>query len=126
TPLLIGGTASDNVAVASISWSNPAVPASGTATGTTSWSAGIPLVSGPNTITVTATDTAGNTSTAVLTATLDTTPPTISTVGPTNQPTFSTASPSITVSGTASDSIGLASVTWTNAATGAVGTTVGT
>ena len=126
SPLSIGGTASDNVALASISWSNPAVPASGTASGTDVWSAAVPLVAGLNTITVTATDTAGNTSTAVLNATLSTTLPTVSTTGPTNQPTYSTASPSVTVSGTAADPVGLTSVTWTNAATGASGTTVGT
>ena len=111
SPLSIGGTASDNVALASISWSNPAVPASGTATGTSVWSAAVPLVAGANPITVTATDTAGNTSTAVLNVTLSTAAPTISTTGPTNQPTYSTASPSVTVSGTATDPVGLTSVT---------------
>ena len=46
TPLSLGGTASDNVAVTQVSWSNDR-GGSGTATGTTSWSvSGIVLLSG--------------------------------------------------------------------------------
>ncbi len=57
--ITFSGTASDNVAVASVNWSNN-FGMSGTATGTTSWSANIPLLIGNNTITVRATDTSGN------------------------------------------------------------------
>lgn len=128
SPLAIGGTASDNVGVASVTWSNPlGVPSSGTATGTTTWTALVPIAAGgPNTITVTVTDTAGNIGTTTLTVTLDNTAPTIATTGPTNQPTYSTATSSVTVSGTASDAGGLSTITWTNGATGATGTATGT
>ncbi len=62
TPLNLGGTASDNVAVTQVTWTNDR-GGSGTASGTTSWSAsGIVLQSG-NVLTVTARDAAGNTST---------------------------------------------------------------
>jgi hypothetical protein len=58
--LTVSGTASDNVGVASITWKTNTGGA-GTAAGTTSWTASIPLLVGSNTVTVTATDTAGNT-----------------------------------------------------------------
>jgi hypothetical protein len=57
----LGGTASDNVGVAQVTWSN-SLGGSGTASGTGSWSVGsITLQNGTNTITVTARDAAGNT-----------------------------------------------------------------
>jgi hypothetical protein len=66
--LMLGGTASDNVAVTSITWANNR-GGSGTALGTTDWT--IPdfsLQSGDdNVITVTATDAAGNSATDTLT-----------------------------------------------------------
>src|SRR6185295_12714535 len=65
----LGGSAADNVGVTQVTWSNGA-GGSGTATGTTSWSAtGIALQPGTNVLTVTARDAAGNTSTAALTVT---------------------------------------------------------
>ena len=79
TPLAIGGTASDNVGVTQVSWAN-SLGGSGTATGTTSWSASVALQSGSNVITVTARDAAGNTTTDTLTVTYaptDTTAPAI-------------------------------------------------
>ena len=57
--MAFSGTASDNVGVASVKWSTN-MGYSGAATGTTQWSASIPMVEGSNTVTVTATDTAGN------------------------------------------------------------------
>jgi hypothetical protein len=57
----ISGTASDNVGVMSVQWST-STGASGTATGTTSWSASVPLLIGNNTVTVEAYDAAGNSS----------------------------------------------------------------
>lgn len=69
----ISGTATDNVAVASITWSNDR-GGSGPAVGTTNWSVdGIVLQSGVNVITVTARDTANNTATDTLTVTYSTT-----------------------------------------------------
>ncbi len=59
----LAGTASDNVGVTQVSWSNN-LGGSGTASGTTSWSVGsIALQSGTNVITVTARDAANNTRT---------------------------------------------------------------
>ncbi len=56
----LSGTASDNVAVSSVTWSNSR-GGSGTAAGTSSWSVGsVALQTGTNTITVTARDAAGN------------------------------------------------------------------
>jgi hypothetical protein len=60
TPIALGGTASDDAGVVQITWSNALTGGSGTATGTTSWTASIPLGSGSNAITVTARDAAGN------------------------------------------------------------------
>jgi hypothetical protein len=65
------GTASDNVGVTRVSWTNSSGGA-GTATGTTSWTAsGIALQPGSNVLTVTAFDAAGNTGAATLTVTFD-------------------------------------------------------
>jgi hypothetical protein len=59
--LACSGSASDNVAVTSVAWSTSNGD-SGTATGTTSWSAVVPLLTGTNVVTVHAYDAAGNTS----------------------------------------------------------------
>src|SRR5437899_13040530 len=68
--LTLGGTASDNVGVTRVTWTNSR-GGSGTATGTTSWTAGgIVLQPGTNVLTVTAQDAVGNTETATLTVTL--------------------------------------------------------
>ena len=55
----IAGTASDNVGVTLVSWATN-FGTSGVASGTTAWSAAIPLLVGNNTVTVRATDAAGN------------------------------------------------------------------
>jgi Big-like domain-containing protein len=74
--LALQGTASDNVGVTQVTWTNSR-GGSGTATGTTSWSAsGIALQSGSNVLTVTARDAAGNTAATTLTATYDNAVPT--------------------------------------------------
>lgn len=57
--IAFSGTASDNVTVASVTWKTN-TGSSGTAAGTTKWSASIPLLVGSNTVTITATDTSGN------------------------------------------------------------------
>ncbi len=65
----LGGTASDNVGVVQVIWSNNR-GGGATASGTTSWSAnGISLSSGQNVITVTAYDLAGNHGQAIITVT---------------------------------------------------------
>ena len=69
TSVTIGGTATDNVGVTEVSWSN-SQGGSGVMFGTNSWTAlGIPLAPGTNVLTVTARDAAGNTGVAVLTVT---------------------------------------------------------
>ncbi|HLW77932.1 MAG TPA: matrixin family metalloprotease [Bryobacteraceae bacterium] len=59
--IAFSGTASDNVGVSSVTWSTN-TGGSGTASGTTRWSATIPLLIGSNTVTIRASDAAGNTS----------------------------------------------------------------
>lgn len=124
TPITVSGTASDNVAVVSVTWSNSA-GGSGTATGTTSWSASIALAEGANVITVTARDAANNTATDSVTINKsgggggagedeDVTPPTITITSPTSSTTYGTNATPITISGTASDETELATVIWVN------------
>ena len=57
--MTFSGTASDNVGVASVKWTT-STGDSGTASGTASWSATIPLLVGTNVVTVRAYDGAGN------------------------------------------------------------------
>ncbi|MCF8028909.1 MAG: hypothetical protein K9K81_11135 [Desulfobacteraceae bacterium] len=69
TPITLGGTASDNVGVTQVTWAN-SQGGSGTASGTTSWTAaGISLQPGTNTFTLTARDAANNTGTDQLSVT---------------------------------------------------------
>ena len=71
----LSGTASDDVAVTQITWRNTSTGATGTASGTTSWTAtGVSLRVGSNTLRVTAWDGAGNTQNVQITVTY--TPPT--------------------------------------------------
>jgi len=57
--LTFSGTASDNVSVTSVTWFTN-TGSSGTAAGTTAWSASIPLLTGSNQVTIRAFDAAGN------------------------------------------------------------------
>ncbi len=124
----IGGTASDDVGVTTVTWSNSR-GGSGTCSGTTSWSeSGITLYSGSNTITVTAGDAAGNTDTDTLTVTYtppDTADPTVTITSPTSSSTYATTSDAISIGGTASDDVGVTTVTWSNSR-GESGTCSGT
>jgi hypothetical protein len=61
TFVTVGGTATDNTFVTEVTWSTDR-GASGRATGTDSWIAGVPISRGPNTITIRARDEAGNVS----------------------------------------------------------------
>ena len=101
------GTASDDIGVAKVELSMDAANWV-LATGTTSWSGTVTLVEGPNTIYARATDTSGNTATASIAVTVDTVSPTISITSPADGSAF--ASPSVTVSGTSSDDVGVAKV----------------
>ena len=126
--LSIGGTAADNVAVTSVSWSNSR-GGSGTCSGTSSWSnSGIVLSSGQNVITVTARDAAGNTGTDTLTVTYtppDTTRPTVTITTPTSGATYSTSQSQLSIGGTAADNVAVTSVSWSNSRGGS-GTCSGT
>jgi hypothetical protein len=57
--IAFGGTASDNVGVASVAWSTN-MGQEGAASGTTNWSASVPLLMGSNVVTIRAYDAAGN------------------------------------------------------------------
>jgi len=86
--ITISGTASDNVGVTQVTWSNNR-GGSGSASGTTSWSASnITLQEGFNIITVTARDAADNTGTNILTIIY--VPPTTSTTSTTISSTTTT------------------------------------
>src|SRR5439155_952525 len=126
SPLTLGGTAADNDAVTQVTWANSR-GGSGTATGTTSWTAsGIPIQLGTNVLTVTASDAAGNTATASVTVSgVDAMPPTIAITSPTSSSTYSTTSSSLTLGGTAADNVGVTQVTWANSRGGS-GTATGT
>jgi hypothetical protein len=115
--ITLSGTASDNVGVTQVSWSNSR-GGSGTVSGTTTtWSAGVTLQSGSNDLTVTARDGAGNTSTDLLTVTYntaDTTAPVITIKKPTTNATITRNAATLDLSGTASDNVGVTRVTWSN------------
>jgi hypothetical protein len=128
TSLSLGGTASDNVAISSVSWVNNR-GGSGTATGTSNWSVpAVGLQTGTNVITVTARDIAGNAATDVLTVTYsvpDTTAPVVTITTPTTGSTYSTSSSTVAISGTGSDNVGVTTVTWSTDR-GSSGTASGT
>lgn len=124
----LAGTSGDNVGVVRVTWSNNR-GGSGTASGTSRWStAGIPLQSGSNVLTVTAVDAANNATTDGLTVTYsapDTTPPTVAITSPTSSATHTTTSGNIAIAGTAGDNAGVVRVTWSNSRGGS-GTASGT
>jgi hypothetical protein len=68
--LTLAGTAADAEGIQSIAFTN-SLGGNGTVTGTTNWTANVPLAAGANLITVTVTDTAGNTASDILTVTVD-------------------------------------------------------
>ena len=115
--LTLGGSASDNIGLTSITWSNNR-GGGGSLSGTSSWSvSGVLLASGTNIITVNALDSAGNVGTATLTAIYtpaDTTPPVVNIISPTTTGTTTTPSGTITVQGLASDNVAVAQVQWAN------------
>jgi hypothetical protein len=128
--VVISGSASDGVGVTTVTWANAATGESGTTAGTTTWSVNVPLEPGNNTITLTAHDAAGNAGDAVIavnyTAPTDIVNPTASVTSPTSGTTYTSTSATISLSGTASDNVGVTSVTWFNLGTGASGTATGT
>jgi len=126
--LSVGGSASDNIGVTSVTWIN-SLGGSGTASGTDNWTiSNVSLQEGDNVITVTAHDAAGNSGVDTLTVTYtspDTEDPIITTTSPTSGDTYSTEEGSVSLGGSASDNIGVTSVTWINSLGGS-GTASGT
>ena len=122
----ISGSAADNVGVTSITWLNQTTGVYGTATGTTSWVASVPLASGNNLIVFTASDDVGNTVQAQITATfvapLETNPPNVTITGPTSATTFTTTSSPLNLECDAIDDVGVVSVRWANQGTFGNGT----
>ena len=113
--IIIGGTASDELAIGTLTWANSRGGA-GTANGTNAWTTpAIPLFAGTNVITITVRDAAGHSTAATLTVTSPgTAPPTISIGVPTAASSFTTSADRILMSGTATDGVGVTSVTWAN------------
>jgi hypothetical protein len=129
SPLVVSGTAADNVGVKSVKWSNAATGASGTASGTTAWSASIALAAGQNLITVTARDAAANAGSDTITVTYnaaDTTAPSVIISSPTTANSYCTPASPLGLGGTASDNVGVTSITWMNAASNTWGLVTGT
>jgi len=121
----LGGSASDETGIASVSWSSDR-GYSGSCTGTTSWFGdGIPLKDGDNNITVTATDVAGNKGSDSITVTVpDSIAPVVTIIKPTSLGAWVTESGLIDLSGTSDDNIGVEVVSWTNSR-GGTGTCIG-
>lgn len=118
----VSGTASDDVAVSSVTWENNR-GGSGTCTGTTSWSVtGITLLHGDNVITITALDAAGNSATDTVTVDMDT-PPAIVITWPTAGTVYASSDYVISPYGYASDDGSVASVAYSNSLGGAAACT---
>jgi hypothetical protein len=124
--LTLGGTASGGSGISEVTWSNNR-GGSGTAAGTTSWTAsGITVQPGANLLTVTARDSAGNTAVTTLSVTFsDTTSPTIAISSPSAGATYTTRTSPLSLAGTARDDTAVARVTWSNSQGGS-GTATGT
>src|SRR5207245_11106281 len=108
-----GGTAADNVGVTQVTWASSR-GGSGTATGTTSWTAsGIPIQLGTNVLTVAAQDAAGNTATASVTVSgVDAMLPTVTITSTTSSSTYSTSDSALMLGGLASDYNEETQLTW--------------
>jgi hypothetical protein len=125
--ITLAGSASCADGIRQVTWAN-ASGGSGVASGTTAWLAGpVALKSGQNQITVTATGLTGGTASRPLTVSYtastptpapvpspkDTVAPTLTILSPPTTSVSTTAS-TATLSGTASDNVGVVAVTWTD------------
>src|SRR5207237_1325757 len=121
--LTLGGTAADAVGVTQVAWANSR-GGSGTATGTTSWSAsGIVLQAGTNVLTVTARDAAGTHPTRAVNVTCAAATAPTGTI--TTPPASSTCSSGLTPLSLGATASGATQVTWANNRGGS-GTATGT
>lgn len=121
--LTVAGTCTDNTACSSVSWTCPQCSGtSGAATGTSTWTFNVTLgcssgAGTENTITATGQDAATNSAAKVLKATCatsDSTDPSVTITSPTSSATYTAPTNTITLGGTASDNISVASVVWTS------------
>jgi parallel beta-helix repeat protein len=111
----LAGSASDDSGIATVTWKNVATGASGTASGTDSWSiTGISLNVGLNLIYVNATDNAGNRGSDKIWVTCSIDTLTVTITNPTSSPTMTTGWHMILLKGTASDDMKVTSVVWSN------------
>ncbi|MFH2060863.1 MAG: Ig-like domain-containing protein [Pseudomonadota bacterium] len=124
----ITGNSSDAIGVTKVSWKD-SNGNSGIAAGTDNWAIeGINLIEGENVITVTAEDEAGNQGSGnviVVYQKPDTVAPVVSITLPTTEKMINTIQSTISLSGTASDNIGVMQVEWLSSA-GAGGSAAGT
>lgn len=128
-PVALSGTVTGGAGDVQVNWSNGTL--SGVAQGSRTWVASVPLVTGANTIVITAADAQKNTAVATVTITRQDAPapaaPTaIQIMQPAASDSYTTTSSAITISGAASDSSGIDRVTWVNSRGGsgqATGTT---
>jgi hypothetical protein len=130
--LTFSGTVSGGTGPVRVTWT--AGKASGSASGSTAWTATVPLVTGLNQVLFTAADSKQMTVWKTVTVTRaaqidkpaprDTTAPSLTIVSPSSS-VVSTSAKTIVLTGTASDNVGVTAVTWSTAAGGS-GTAVGT
>jgi hypothetical protein len=123
TTVSLSGSASGGTGALRITWADDR-GGSGSASGSTNWTiAAATLATGANNITVTATDAAGKTASKTILITrattpttpasqpADTTPPTLQIQSPSM---ISTSASTISLSGVASDNVGVTAVRWSN------------
>lgn len=123
--IALSGTVAGGRDTVRVTWSTNA-GTTGTATGSRSWFATVPLVTGQNQITITATDADDQTTsvTTSITRRPDPVPVSMSVTAPTSATTFVSLSQTVSISGTASHPSGIGSVRWTDASGGSGTATV--
>lgn len=119
--IVLSGTTTDNVGVASITWLSSAGIASSCA-GTNTWqSSPIKLYPGTNALTVSVFDAAGNVGQATLSVIYnppDQLPPWVTIASPTSGSFFETGTTNITIGAQIGDGVSVSSVSWTNSCGG--------
>jgi hypothetical protein len=108
----LDGIAADDFEVAQVAWASDR-GASGVARGTSRWIAGgVTLQPGVNVIAVTAVDGAGRSATDVLRITVDSQLPALSITSPASNGLYTSASPTVVLTGLATDDAGITQVTF--------------
>jgi|GEM_PF-165706 len=123
--ITIAGTASSSLPLANVIWNNNR-GGNGTATGVANWSIdAVALEAGENIVTISVSDSIGNTTTDTITITRNIPPPQIDIEVPTTATSYETGAATITLEGIASSIVGISQVTWSNDRGGS-GTATGT